>query len=310
MRFIREALISIQLNNGNIGQYLPTPIQATNLRISFSINKSLDITTNAAQIKIWNLSQDNRNLLKNFGDKVTLFVGYRDEGNSQIIFIGDTVAVSHIYDQPDIITVLECADGDRYFNQIRVSVSFAANTPASSVLQAIASQIGIQYNPEFVPTNLVYRQGFQACDIAREVIYKACSKLGLMGSIQNYVLQVVPLNPTGIKPPIQINEQTGMQGIPQRFTYRNINLVRPHASELRTPISPVSGIATVTTGYKINMILYPQITPGVDSILLSSRHLGLNDGRYYVKGVRHEGDTYGFQWTSSLEVVEIPSNLL
>lgn len=299
MNFYREAALRVRIRNNNFTGYI-RELTFSGLRVSFSITKSLAWSTNAAVIKIWNLGQSNRNLIKDYGDEVTLYagysqdsdprLGYRDDSRaSQVLFIGDTTAVSHIYEQPEIITVLECGDGDKFINQLRVSVSYAAGTPARTVIHGIASQMGINISLYAASDNLEYRQGFKFIGMGKDALTIVCNYLGLQWSVQNNALQIIPLGGTNTLPIIQINQNTGMQGVPTRFTNRRIDLYR--------------SIYAPTTGYKINVALNPLILPGSEIALIST-HLGVN-GPYRVENVRHEGDTYGFVWSSNLEVTEL-----
>lgn len=284
MKFFREAAIQIRIRNDDFNGYIDT-IFIKGLRISFSILKSLSSTTNSASIKIWNLSQDNRNLIKDYGDEVTLYAGYREEGGPQVLFIGDTTTISHIYDRPEIVTVIECGDGEKYINQLRVSLSFAANVQVLTIISGIADQMGIQFVEFASANNVVYRQGFEFIGMGKDALDIVCNKVGLQWSIQNEQLQVIPSNGTISEPIIQVNQATGMQGIPQRFTNRCLE--------------PYRSLEKRNTGYKVNVALNPFILPG-SKIDLSSKHLNFR-GPYRVETIRHEGDTFGMLWTSQLE---------
>lgn len=288
MKFYREAMLQVRIRNDDFTGYIAT-ILIKGLRVSFSITKSLSSTTNSASVRIWNLSQDNRNLIKDYGDEVTLYAGYREDGGPQVLFIGDTTAVSHIYDLPEIVTILECGDGEKYVNQLRVSLSYAADVQARTIISGIATQMGLQFVEFASSNNLVYRQGFKYIGMGKDALDIVCDKLSLQWSIQNNQLQVIPVNGTISEPIIQVNQGNGMQGIPQRYTYRSLE--------------PYKAIQQRNTGYKVNVALNPFILPG-SKIDLASSHLNFR-GPYRVETVRHEGDTFGFLWTSGIECTEL-----
>ena len=304
MKFYREAIVRVRLRKGDFSGYYRT-IQLSGLRVAFSIQKSLAWSTNSGIIRIWNLSQDHRNLIKDYGDEVTLYAGYQLEGGPQVIYIGDTTAVSHVYEQPEIVTILECGDGEKFINQLRVSISFAENSSAEQIIRSIAMQMGITLNIYAAPPNLIYRQGFKFIGMGKDALTLVCDKLGLQWSVQNNALQVIPNNGTITLPIIHVNEQTGMQGIPQRFTYKRLDLYRPvvgSVSPNQAPTAP-SIPPCQPTGYRVNVALNTLIIPG-SKIDLASTHLNFR-GPYRVENVRHEGDTYGFLWQSNLEVTEL-----
>ena len=136
MRFYRTAMVEIRVRNDTFNGYIDF-IQIRGLRISFSIMKSLSRTTNSAVVKIWNMSQNHRNLIKDFADRVTLYAGYEIENGNiagpSVLFNGNTTTVSHIFDQPEIVTILECGEGESTINQDRITLSYASNTPALTV---------------------------------------------------------------------------------------------------------------------------------------------------------------------------------
>lgn len=288
-RFYREARLRIRIRNKDFTGYIET-IEITGLRVSFSIVKSLAWSTNSAVVKIYNLNANHRNLIKDYGDEVTLYAGYQLDGGPQVLFVGDTTAVYHVFEFPEIISVLECADGDKFINQLRVAVSFAENTSARDIITAIAIQMGIPYDPLPSTDNLVYRQGFEFVGMGKDALSIVCAKLNLQWSVQNQRLQVIPLNGTIVQQPITVNGHTGMIGIPQRYTYRRIDLYRA----LDAPL----------TGYKVNMNLTPRISPG-SRIILESQALNNIRGDYRVENVRHDGDTFGFVWITQLETTEL-----
>lgn len=288
MKFYRQATLRIRLRNDDFTGYIGT-VTISGLRVSFSITKSLSWSTNSAVIKIWNLSQTNRNLIKDYGDEVTLYAGYELDGGPQVLFIGDTTAVSHIFEQPEIVTVLECGDGEKFINQLRVSLSYAEGTSARTIITEIAAQMGIALIEYAASDDLVYRQGFKFIGMGKDALTIVCDKLGLQWSVQNNGLQVIPLNGTITQQAIQVNQATGMQGIPQRFTYKRLDLYK--------------AVTAPTTGYKVHVALNPLILPG-SKIILQSSHLDFK-GPYRVENIRHEGDTYGFIWSSNLEVTEL-----
>lgn len=317
MKFYRLARGFLRVRQGNFRSYdpsapfLPDPVVFSGLRVSFSIAKSLSWTTNTCTVKIWNMSQEKRNLIKDYGDELTLYAGYREEGGAQILFTGDTTAVSHVYDQPEIVTILECGDGDKYLNQIRVSLSYASGVPARRIIKELADQMGIQFVEFAESENLVYRLGFRYIGMAKDALTILCDKLGLQASVQNNQLQVIPKNGSIEESVFEINENTGMQGVPQRFTYRSLDLYRqvfgsPADNPNFAPTAPTIPISR-PIGYKVNIALNPLILPG-SRIILTSRHLGLSPAPFSVVAVRHEGDNYGQVWSTQLEVVEVINN--
>ncbi len=285
-KFKRIASVKIDLRNSTFNGYIGS-IKLTNLRMSFSMQKNLAWSANTASVKIWNLSQENRNRIKDYGDQVIVSAGYSQDAGEQLLFIGNTTQVSHAYEQPEIITTLDCGDGERVLNQKNISVSFKEKVSVRQVVKTIAEQMGLTIS-EFSPTdNIVYEQGFEFIGMGKNAIDKTVSRLGLKWSVQNGKLQIIPQFGTTSKPAVEINADTGMIGIPQRFTDKRACLY------LDGP----------KTGYIVTTTLRPDILPG-DLIKVKSQRIGLN-GPYSVFSIKHEGDTFGPNWRSTIEIILI-----
>ena len=132
-KFIRTATVVIKIRRDDFSGYERT-IRLSGLRVSFNIQKNLSITPNSGVIRIWNLSRDHRNLIKDYGDEVTVYAGYERGSGEELLYIGDTTTVYHTYELPDVVTTLECGDGDRYVNQKHFSLSFQSGATAREVI--------------------------------------------------------------------------------------------------------------------------------------------------------------------------------
>jgi hypothetical protein len=286
MKFIRETQVVIRIRRDDLQGYERT-ITLRGLRVSFTIQKNLSNTPNTAVVKIWNLSQDHRNLIKDFGDEVTVYAGYERGSGLQLLYRGDTITVSHTFDQPEIVTQLECYDGDKYVNQAHLSLSFEAQTPVRTVITTIADKMGINITEFSDSNNLVYPLGFQFAGMLKDALTKACDVVGLQWSVQNNGLQIIPTNGSIVQSIIKVNVNTGMIGIPQRYTYKRQGFYVPGPA----------------VGWKVATLLNPYIIPGV-KLDIESRYLGFQ-GIFRTETVRHSGDTYGPDWISQMEVTQL-----
>lgn len=262
-------------------------LEIRNLRMAFSILKTESWATNKCTLRIWNLSADNRNRISIFGDEVRLSAGYRMETGAQLLFVGDTTQVSHIFAEPEIITVLACGDGDRSLNNILVSVSFGANIPVRTVIESIASQMQMEISTNLPNTFLVYANGFSDSGLAKDVLDNACNKAKIKWSVQNGKLVFYSNSGASPRPPLEINAENGMIGIPERYTDKRGSLY-------------VDG---PNVGWKVRTLLRPDIIPG-DRVNVRSNRVNCN-GLFYVISIEHVGDNFGSQFESLLELVAI-----
>ncbi len=302
MDFIREASLIINLRNADFSGYYRS-IEIKDLRISFSILKSLAWSTNSCSVRIWNLSSAHRNAIKDYGDQVILSAGYERGRRQSILYVGDTTAVSHIFDQPDIVSILECGDGDRYINQSVFTVSYGSDVSARRIIEDIAEKMTIPFVEFANSDNLIFRQGYSDSGMAKDMLTNVCNKLGLQWSVQNSNLQIIPQTGTINQQSFLINEDTGMQGVPQRFTFRRLDMYRPITrNPTQVPTAPQVPTSQ-PAGYKVNIALVPQLLPG-SPVILESTHLNFK-GNFRIDNVRHDGDTWGPIWSSQLELTEV-----
>lgn len=267
-------------------------LEIDNLRMTFTVVKSLSWSTNSANVRIYNLSADNRNQLNNYGNEIRLFAGYRDNGGASLLFIGNTRSTSHNFSQPEIISNLDAGDGEKILNQVLVSVSFGAGVSVRTVIESLANQMGTPIVDFAETENLTYAQGFSSTDLAKNVLDKACKKLDLIWSIQNGNLVILKEAEGTSRPPVEINANTGMIGIPERFVDKR--------QFLYTALPPNEA---PKPGWKIKTLLRPDLLPG-DKIRLRSTRANI-DGFFYILKVTHQGDNFGPNFESNFEVVAI-----
>lgn len=285
-KFIRSARVVIRIHRDDFKGYEET-ITLRGLRVAFSIQKNLAVQTNPGIIRLWNLSTSHRNSLKGYGDEVTIYAGYERGNGEQLLYQGDTTAISHSFDLPEIVTTLECGDGERYVNQKHFSLSFQAGTTVETVIRSIADQMGIRI-AELASTNgLVYELGFSFSGMLKEALNKATAFANLQWSVQNNGLQIIPVQGTIQEQAYRINADNGMIGIPERFSYKRQDFY-------------VQGPAV---GWKVNTLLDPYIIPGF-RVNVASRYLGWQ-GIFRVETVRHQGDTHGDPWETNLELTQL-----
>lgn len=287
MKFDRVIRTSIRLTNPPQYNAFRGTLDIRNLRIAFSITKSISWSTNTANVQIWNLSPENRNQIAHFGDELTLYAGYVNDGGAQLLFVGDTTQVAHSFPQPEIISTLTCGDGDKIINNKVISVSFGANTPVRTVIQNIADQMGMTIVSGLPVILEVYALGFKGTNLARNVLDNACQKANLWWSVQNGNLVIQRKNQGNSKPPIDINVNTGMIGVPERYTNKQGQFYVVGQKE----------------GWKVKTLLRPDIIPG-DVIRLRSDKVPV-DGLFFVETIQHEGDNYGATFESNMEMIAI-----
>lgn len=284
--FTKSINLDIRIANSNFSGYANN-LKIKGLRISIQAVKTLSWSTNTANIQIYNLSPENRAKLNSYGDEISIYAGKDKDSPSPLMFIGDSTKVTHVFNFPDVVTSLQCGDGEKILNQKLISVSFASKVSAKTVVQDIASKMGVTIAFFANTLPLEYENGFQFVGFAKDGLDKVCNYLNLTWSIQNNQLVMIENNGSTRKTPVAINVSTGMIGVPERYTYKRLDL----------------WTAGPKQGYKVKTLLRTDILPG-DKIQLSSKKIGIN-GLFFVESIRHLADNIENTWESNLEVVAL-----
>lgn len=265
----------------SIGQWQ----KASPLRIKFDINKNSVGSSNKSKIDIFNLSQESRNKI-NVGWVIRLQAGYK--GLMDTIFFGNVApnGMKSERKEADIITTLECGDGESAIVMTRLDKSY----PAGTVLTQILSDIGIAMNTVTASNsqqvnagivlgipNIVFQRGFTASGSCRDLLDKLCLPNGLRWSVQNGNLNIIPINSTNGQSAIVVSSNTGMIGTPSK-----------------------------NQGYfEFTSLLNPKLTPGA-VVQMDSENTALN-GFYKIVESHFEGDTHETKWQVVCKCITQPN---
>lgn len=267
------------LQYGNVGKD-PAP-----LRVKFDINKFSSGPSGRAKIEIYNLSQQSRQAIDQ-GQVVLLKAGYQKVFDQ--LFVGNIVPLGFESTRsgPDIITKIECGDGESSIIMARLDKSYPAGTSVLQILQDCAGAMHTEdsFNPQgtdsgivFLPLNPVYNNGFVAKGPVSDTLTAILKPLGLEWSVQNGDLNVLPKTGHNGQTAIVISSATGMIGVP-------------------------SGTKQLM---KFTNLLNPKILPG-SLIKLVSENSSLN-GFYRVRNGHYEGDTHENKWQVECECLPMPN---
>jgi hypothetical protein len=285
MRFGRSASLRVRIRNESFSGFIQR-LSISNLRITFDIRKTLNWGANTANIRVWNLSQERRSEIKDYGDEITLYAGSEGDGGEQLLFLGDTTNVAHTFAQPEIISRFECGDGERFLNGRLTNVSYGDDISIRSIVLDMCNLVGLGQPEYFEATpNIAWENGFSFTGLFKDGMDKAVKALGLNWSIQNGKVIIAQEALGRQNPPFVINADSGMIGVPERFTYKKRD--------------PFTGNRKV--GWKVTTTLRPEIIPG-DKVQIEADRINLK-GLFTVDTVQHQGDTHGLPWYSQFEVV-------
>ncbi|WVD70986.1 hypothetical protein RHO14_11610 [Orbus wheelerorum] len=257
----------IQLNIGNAQQSLVY----NNLKITFDVTKTISSEPNDANITIYNLNQNSRNLITSkVYDLVELFVSYRDD-DLRMIFKGEIKTVENEYSGLDIITKLKCSDGGQAYTEKVLIKTVAAGQKDSDALNDSAKSFGILKSDVDLPNDKVLPRGRVFFSDVRDVMDKIGLNNDADWSIQDNQLVVVPKNKAIRNDEgYVISSNTGMIGSPQK----------------------------TDQGLEVITLCNPRFKIG--SLIRVESKFNEYNGDYKIQSINHSGDLTGNDWKSKL----------
>lgn len=233
--------------------------------IEFDITRNTLTSANVCQIRIYNLSEKNRSLLRfnsyDYGTpttNITLAAGYGD--NLPVIFTGNVTQAWSVREGVNFITQLECFDGGFAFVNSTTNQNFPAGAPFQTVLRSIMGDLkGLSVGAVGTSYAGILNRGAtysgSTVDILTQLtgggFFVDQGKANALGTNEFIASLTAPL---------LISSKSGL---------------------LATPVREENKIT-------MNMIFEPSLNVGTSIQLLSSTGDNFN-GAYIVKSVKHRG---------------------
>lgn len=282
----------------SIGPRGGTGIKIRHLRVNFFVEKNLEKTPNSARIQIYNLSKESRGFIEQKQNVLILEAGYgywkrliqgADEsfqGEIKKLFIGDIAKIKTERNGPDIITTIECGDGEVAYNIAKMNLNFTPGVKLGQVLNSITSSFGLTKGPIIgVNENEEFTQGLTLSGPTKDHMDVIAKKQNLEWSIQDDQLQILPPDQGTTQVAVLLNKSTGLIGSPFRDKVVNQDIIKKKDGK------------EAEAGVEATSLLNAEIKPGryvkIESSLVS--------GVFKVKKVTHEGDTHSLNWYTRLE---------
>lgn len=199
------------------------------LDFSFRVTRTLSKEPNTAEISILNLSDRHRSELEIMENSfVELFAGY--ESGSSLIFKGDIRSIENNKDVDTWLTSLSSGDGEKTVRTARVNKSFPPGTTVTTVLTAIAKTmkdanggkgVTIGNVVSIAPQGALLGAGVQflnGCTVSgpsAKEFDRICRSAGLEWSIQNNVIQLLPVDRPLPVSAVVLSSKTGLVGTPR-----------------------------------------------------------------------------------------------
>lgn len=284
--FGRTYAVALTDAPGNPGaQYGNAGNDPSPLRVSFDIERNNKGTPNKATISIYNLSPQTRGNIGK-GTLITLSAGYGSlVGN---LFLGVVVRPEVSRQGPDIITKLECGDGEAALAHSKINQTFPANPPTqlADILRACAEAMSLTTpaNPSGMNAGIAlgipvvtFPRGYVANGMVADVLNDLCKPRDLRWSIQNNALEIVPRGAHAGVDAVVLESDTGLIGIPS--------------------LNGKQG--------KFSALLNPQIAPN-RLVRVSSLADKRVNGFYKIQTAHYIGDSHDAKWQVDCEATLMP----
>lgn len=309
-QFLRTCSLEIFDNNLN-------GIDLSQFRIKFSVKRSDTQTPNIADIRVYNLSQqqamnifstlapntiDTTTGLTTTRGHVILQAGY--VGNFGVIFKGNIKQIILGRESAtDTFVDFNCGDGDNAYNFAFVNQPLAKGSNYTDQLNAASApmkNMGVTLgNTGMMPTTQLPR-GKVLFGNSRDVLRKISQSTNQSWSIQDGKIIFIPKKSFLPGEVVTLTSKTGMIGTPQQ-TNTGVNV-----KCLLNPLIQMGGRVKIDNAsvqkFKLNLAV---------SLSAENTPAPLNaDGVYYVFVAEHTGDTRGIEWYSTLSclIMDITTN--
>jgi hypothetical protein len=278
------------------------------LRFRFKVNSSDLSSPNNAQITVTNLAPNTANQIQNEFTHVTLQAGYQN-GAFGTIFDGDICQIHRGKEnQTDTMMKIVAADGDAAHNFGFISKSLPAGSSGQDVVNAVLAALeplGVVAGQILGLSPNRASRGKALYGMVRDVLDDLCATHGTTWSIQRGALTILPNGgAVSSQPPIVINANTGMVGIPTQ-TEGGVKvrcLIDPNivvGSQIQLNNNDI--VRTINE----NPLVGPSggFTQGRNAASLTSSNFLTaklpnlsSDGFYRVMAIEATGDTRGNDW--------------
>lgn len=232
-------------------------ISFNNLRIEFSIEKTITLDPNQAEISIYNLNQSHRALIstKKY-NYVRLFVSYNSD-DLRLLFSGDVVKVENKRKQLDFITTLHCADGFEAFSDKFISKTITSASDSDVVTHA-SENMNLKFYKFDLPQDRVLPRGKVMFYDTKKSLEIVAKNNDAQCSVQDNQILILPKS-KALKGEdgFILSESTGMIDSPQK-TDTGVNVVslcNPHF-KVGSLVRIKSIIKELSGDYKIVKIVH------------------------------------------------------
>lgn len=250
-------------SGGDAIQYGNITGMASALRVQLEIEKGQKDSPNKAKISLFNLSLNVREALGK-GWLVRVKAGY--QGLTETLFVGAAAKATSRREGPDIITDLECADGEKALLASVYHQAYPPGTTLPRILQDVAGAMDVDPGIALGIPKTVYTRGITVHGSCRDILTRLLRKEGVEFSVQNGRLNIIPLKHHNGRQALILSAKTGLIGVPS-----------------------ISG-----TDITFEALLNPRLVPG-QLVRVDSKNQAIS-GYAKIRSTKVEADSHDAKW--------------
>jgi len=252
------------------------------LDVEFKVKRTLRARAGTCELIVYNLSEAHRAELRGLRRAlVQIEAGYTDA--LAMLFRGDSRKVTVVREGTDWTCTVTGGDGEHALQTARVSRSFSAGARVEEVVGACADALGIGrgnlpealQGAELGRVGATFAEGTVVHGSAAAELARVLASAGFEWSIQDGVLQLLPVGRALQRTAVVLSPDTGLVGSPEVGKSRTVKAVG---------------------------LIQPDLMPGRLVDLRSAVVTGL----YRVEEVEFTGNTRGEEWYANLTLKERP----
>lgn len=286
--FLRQGEVIVGTKLTESQASVPIDGRSFQTRIQFEIEKTSESNANKAKVKLFNLSQDSRSFLEQKNLVIFVRAGY--QGFTETLFVGDIVKPINSRQGPDLITELECGDGELTLTKSNINIGLGPNSTNIQALTLAITKLGLTVGTQKGLKTINYLNGFTYSGLAKTLIDQLVSQMGLEWHVQDTEIFILPKNEDAGNEAVVLSPNTGLIGYPTK-TDDGMECV----SLLNPKIKPGRAIKLESK----------QFSEGNRTSKIASQTLKNSGDIFKVKRCVYSGDTHEGPWQIKIEGVTV-----
>ena len=265
-------------------------LEFSGLKISFRVKKTESSDPNTCTLTIFNLNEDSRSKINIEKSQLYLFAGYEQDTGEELVFTGNVTNVNDTIQRPNVVSVIDAADGEKELNESKMSVSFKEGVTLFQIFEKVIDtfNLPVKFKKALEFTKKVkYNNGSAFIGQAKALMDLLTADVRLTWSIQNGELKFYENTKADFSSAVVLTTNTGLIGSPTKIKVKKGTRTEEKESD----------------GWKFVSLLQPKIEPG-GIVKVTSREI-LDGSQFKVINVDHDGDSIEGSFQTTVEAMQL-----